>query len=127
MEPRCEDRRSLPRRRHAPHPAARRRSPPVTPAGYRAADRHGVAADAAAVTRIETPRLLLRAPAPVDAGALAALLTEDVSRWLANRLHSFSQNTARPPLARTEVPKPKGPGRMPEVKGRHGTTRQGRG
>lgn len=44
---------------------------------------------------IATPRLLLRVPQPEDAAALAALMTAEVSRWLASWPHPFSEAMAR--------------------------------
>ena len=47
------------------------------------------------MTAIETSRLLLRVPQPDDAAAVAALMTADVSRWLASWPHPFSETMAR--------------------------------
>lgn len=49
-----------------------------------------MAADPADVTVIGTPRLALRFPQPDDAAPLAALMTADVSRWVASWPHPFS-------------------------------------
>lgn len=47
------------------------------------------------MTGIETARLLLRAPEPDDAAAVAALMTEEVSRWLASWPYPCSEAMAR--------------------------------
>ena len=42
------------------------------------------------MTVIATPRLALRLPQPGDAAAIAALMTAEVSRWVASWPHPFS-------------------------------------
>ena len=55
------------------------------------------------MTAIETPRLALRPPQPGDAAVLAALMTPEVSRWVATWPHPFSEAMAAERIAEAEA------------------------
>lgn len=73
------------------------------------------------MTTIETPRLLLRAPVPADAAVIARLMTADVSRWLANWPHPFSEAMARERIAEADAATREGQGLFRLITRRDGT------
>lgn len=84
-------------RRYASDAAARRRSPPVAAAGYRIADQHRAQLD---MSILETARVRLRPLRVTDAPAVSAMMTPNVSRWVATLPSPFSVEAAAERLTR---------------------------
>ncbi|HLT77926.1 MAG TPA: GNAT family N-acetyltransferase [Ferrovibrio sp.] len=73
------------------------------------------------MTAIDTARLHLRPPRSDDAAALAALMTEDVSSWMASWPHPCSEDMARQRIADAEAAMREGRGAFCVMTQRDGT------